>query len=623
LYLHRYVVDPINPQLDTWTRVGAYYNGYAEGQGSSVIHPQLDLFIRATGYGSHFMSWDISPTGIAQPTLNWDRLITPTVASGATFSGARDYALSWDSRRNVVRLWKGGNEVWELLHNRNAEGTLLWTLRPVSTGASGPTLTQYKGAHSRFQYISELDSYLAIEEGIEGKVWAYKPTDWTNPSPNQLPNVSITTPAGGSNYTAPANFVIVANASDPDGSITKVEFFVNNFPAGVANTAPWQAQWSNVPVGQYEITAKATDSRGGSTTSSPITVSVSAANLPPVANISVAPGVSGPTITTFSLSGATSSDPDGVIASYAWQFGDGQTATGSSALHQYATAGDFVVRLTVTDDKGASTGTTTTITVSQPTVNQPPSSIFTVSPSLSAPAGSQFNFFGTGSVDPDGTITDYLWDFGDGTTATTVNASKSYTAPGAYVIRLTVTDNSNASVSSTQTITVTPITVNQPPAARITVSPSGSGSTATLFGFSASTSTDSDGSISQYAWQFGDGTTSTSVSPSKQYSTAGSYNVQLTVTDNNGATNTTSLGITVTTPSSVSLSFSKTVNVNAASGTISSVSALGQSIALTANGAGSYSFTLTTDSPQNVAVTIFTTAENGATSSQVVSIAVP
>jgi len=58
------------------------------------------------------------------------------------------------------------------------------------------------------------------------------------------------------------------------------------------------------------------------------------------------------------FSGAASTDPDGTIASYAWDFGDGTAATGATASHAYAASGSFVARLTVTDNAG-STGTTT------------------------------------------------------------------------------------------------------------------------------------------------------------------------------------------------------------------------------------------------------------------------
>jgi PKD repeat protein len=72
-----------------------------------------------------------------------------------------------------------------------------------------------------------------------------------------------------------------------------------------------------------------------------------------------------PTISgrTVSLSGASSTDPDGSVASYAWAFGDGSTASGATASRTYAADGTYTVTLTVTDDKGATATTTRSVTV--------------------------------------------------------------------------------------------------------------------------------------------------------------------------------------------------------------------------------------------------------------------
>jgi PKD repeat protein len=69
---------------------------------------------------------------------------------------------------------------------------------------------------------------------------------------------------------------------------------------------------------------------------------------------------------TVSFNGSASSDPDGQITAYAWQFGDGGTASTATASHQYRAAGTYTAKLTVTDDSGASVSTTRTITASAP-----------------------------------------------------------------------------------------------------------------------------------------------------------------------------------------------------------------------------------------------------------------
>lgn len=80
---------------------------------------------------------------------------------------------------------------------------------------------------------------------------------------NQLPAISITSPAAGSSYTTPASISITANASDIDGSISKVEFFNGSTKLGETTTAPYTFSWSGMNAGSYTIKAVATDDRGG------------------------------------------------------------------------------------------------------------------------------------------------------------------------------------------------------------------------------------------------------------------------------------------------------------------------------------------------------------------------
>ncbi len=93
---------------------------------------------------------------------------------------------------------------------------------------------------------------------------------------NAAPTVSLTAPASGATYTAPANITVSANAADSDGSISKVEFYQGTTRIGEATTSPYSISWSNVAAGTYSITAKATDNDNASTTSATVSVTVNA-----------------------------------------------------------------------------------------------------------------------------------------------------------------------------------------------------------------------------------------------------------------------------------------------------------------------------------------------------------
>jgi hypothetical protein len=91
---------------------------------------------------------------------------------------------------------------------------------------------------------------------------------------NQLPTVSITSPANNAAFNAPANFAITASASDVDGSIAKVEFYRGTTKLGEDATSPYSFSVANLGAGNYSLTAVATDNAGGTRTSSAVTVVV-------------------------------------------------------------------------------------------------------------------------------------------------------------------------------------------------------------------------------------------------------------------------------------------------------------------------------------------------------------
>jgi hypothetical protein len=92
---------------------------------------------------------------------------------------------------------------------------------------------------------------------------------------NLAPSVTITSPSKSSSFDSPADISINASASDPDGTITKVEFFNGTSKIGESTVSPYLFVWKNVSEGIYSITAVATDNRNATSVSSEVVVVVS------------------------------------------------------------------------------------------------------------------------------------------------------------------------------------------------------------------------------------------------------------------------------------------------------------------------------------------------------------
>lgn len=108
----------------------------------------------------------------------------------------------------------------------------------------------------------------------EWGVWKYLEDCNGDGGSNQSPTVNLTAPTNGTSITLGNMFSITANASDSDGSIQKVEFYEGTTKLGEDNTAPYALDWTPAQVGNYTLSAKATDNEGASTTSTSISVSV-------------------------------------------------------------------------------------------------------------------------------------------------------------------------------------------------------------------------------------------------------------------------------------------------------------------------------------------------------------
>jgi PKD repeat protein len=186
--------------------------------------------------------------------------------------------------------------------------------------------------------------------------------------------------------------------------------------------------------------------------------------------------------------------------SFTWDYGDGSpTENVIDATHTYASAASYSVTLTDTV-YGWTTNciTDTTVTIGPGTV---PFVAFT-----SAESGLTSDFTNGSTAGPDAT---YSWDFGDGSTSTTMNPSHTYATDGTYNVCLTITDSCLTELSC-QSVTVTSCTT---PVADFTVA-----GTSPTFDFTNTSTT--TGAVT-YSWDFDDGNTSTLMNPSHTYTSNG------------------------------------------------------------------------------------------------------
>jgi PKD repeat protein len=244
-----------------------------------------------------------------------------------------------------------------------------------------------------------------------------------------------------------------------------------------------------------------------------------------------------------------SSDADGQVTAYTWDFGDGTAAAiTKDAVHTYGTGNTYPVSLTVTDNDGATSDLTQSVPV-HARANLPPTATFT-----SSCVGLACSFTGLGS-DGDGAVVAFQWNFGDGAQAATQNATHAYVSAGSYAVELTVTDDSGTTGRLSQQLTVT-----GPQAGEPTASFAGSCVITGSFGrllFVDCTCTDQStaaagATVTAWAWDFGDGRTSTDQNPPVQHYTISwrpgvHVSARLTVTDNNGLTNGVASSVTVST----------------------------------------------------------------------------
>jgi gliding motility-associated-like protein len=271
---------------------------------------------------------------------------------------------------------------------------------------------------------------------------------------NSSPTVVLTGPVNNTSMPAPSNMTLTANASDSDGTVNKVEFYSGTTKLGEDMTSPYTFVWTNVPPGNYSLSARATDNLNAVGVSAVVGVSVVAPNTPP--NVSI----TGPANNSSVLAGnnvtitATANDPGGSIARV--EFYRGNTKLGEDTTSPYSfvwqnvAAGTYTLTARAYDNQNA-TRTSSAITITA-VPNSPPV-IQITGPANNAyfAAGDNITITAAAS-DSDGTITRVEFFNGNNKIGEDLTSPYSYVwnnvPRGNHTLTARVTDNQNARTTS-------------------------------------------------------------------------------------------------------------------------------------------------------------------------------
>lgn len=390
---------------------------------------------------------------------------------------------------------------------------------------------------------------------------------------NAPPNISVTDPLNNTTFASGSNIVIDASASDGDGNVSQVEFFQGATLLGSDSTTPYTFVWNNVAAGSYGLSARATDDLGATTTTTPITVTVTSSGNRSVLFNGTTAYVDVPYNTNLNITGALTVEAWVKTTSTAYQTvverGDWWQALMSYDL----TISEGKVRLDIMQTSGSYVSVIGNTAMSQGVWHH----------IAGVYDGSQMRVYLDGVLN--GTATATMTP-GNNTTGLRIGRSTYLYYPNPFVGRIDEVRVSNAAIYSS----------NFTPAAHLPATSStkglwkfdgetandasGSGANGSLQGgatydmdvptggggtqwpvavpggpyfgqlsqpitFSGAGSFDPDGSITSCHWNFGDGTSANTANPSHSYQTSGLFTATLTVTDNSGLLSSATTSVSV------------------------------------------------------------------------------
>ncbi|WP_372710392.1 PKD domain-containing protein [Arthrobacter rhombi] len=432
-----------------------------------------------------------------------------TVTSPAAYNDNSWHYVAASQGQNGMRLYVDGHEIASDPATTTAQSySGYWRLGGDSLGGwpNSPNSEYFTGA---------IDEFAVYDSALTP---AQVGTHYAIGSGKELPTASFSAEIKGMS----AAFDASASTGGGGANVTNYSW---DFGDGSGKESGKTLSHTYAEPGKYSV-ALTVKNESGLVASTTKQVTVAAPHAAPVASLThEATGLS----VAFDGTGSTASDA-ATIASYAWNFGDGESASGAKPEHQYAEAGTYTVTLVATDSTGSK--------------SEPVSAEVTVEHAVPVAkfghdvTGLSAVFDGSGSTASDGaTVASYAWDFGDGKSATGAKPSHQYAAAGTYTVKLTVKDSTGA---ESAVVSAGVAVGHDKPVGSFTAQ-----SSDMSVSVDASASKASDGATMQYSWDWGDGSASgTGVKASHTFAEAGSFDVVLTVTDSLGAVDTVTKTVT-------------------------------------------------------------------------------
>ena len=319
--VHRDQADGLGPYRDQWSNKyfsTAWYQlqmtvnpGFRESTASRPIdwkyhlphidnvdeHFQVDQTMRhLTAYMKSLQIFDNADGAGESTGWHW-RDITPAYlwyqeVGYGTNRGALNRTEFKDVIEPVLDAWITKTE--EFSPNDWCRGEAPFCLSPTSfdprTVRDGYFLVNQEYATQMYRLIPEFDR-IGVDPAILSRMadWAqvaWPKVDWHslysggNDGGNSAPTVSLSSPANNSSFEVGSSIVMKATAADADGSVARVEFWLGNNRLSTDTSAPYEYTWVPSSAGSYSVTARATDDKGLTTTSTARTVTITGASLP-------------------------------------------------------------------------------------------------------------------------------------------------------------------------------------------------------------------------------------------------------------------------------------------------------------------------------------------------------